>query len=281
MTMNLTPASPTPATSPDLATIKARQKAAWATGDFSVVGMTLQIVGEQLCEAADVRAGEKVLDAACGNGNATLAAARRFATVTGLDFVPALLDNARERAAAERLVLDLHEGDAENMPFPDASFDVVLSTYGIMFTPDQERMARELARVCRPGGRIGLANWTPEGFIGQLFKVLGRHVAPAPGLSSPALWGTKARLETLFADTAARITATPRDFMFRYLSADHFLDVFRTYYGPVNRAFAALDAKGQAALAEDILALCARFDRSGGASLVVPGEYLEVVIERK
>lgn len=279
MTMNMTPSSTTP--SPDLATIKARQKAAWATGDFSVVGMTLQIVGEQLCEAADVRAGERVLDVACGNGNATLAAARRFAVVTGLDFVPALLDNARERAAAERLVIDLHEGDAEDMPFPDGSFDVVLSTYGIMFTPDQERMARELARVCRPGGRIGLANWTPEGFIGQLFKVLGRHVAPAPGLSSPALWGTKARLETLFADTAARITVTPRDFMMRYQSAAHWLEIFRTYYGPVNRAFAQLDAKGQGALADEILALLARFDRTGGASLVVPSEYLEVVIERR
>jgi ubiquinone/menaquinone biosynthesis C-methylase UbiE len=279
LTMQLTTApSATPAI--DHTAIKARQRVAWSTGDFAVIGTTLQIVGESLCEAVDLRSGERVLDVACGNGNAALAAARRFAQVTGVDFVPALLDRARARAEADGLALDLREADAEELPFPDGSFDVVLSTFGCMFTPDQLRAARELARVCRPGGRIGLANWTPDGFIGQLFKVLGRYVPPAPGLSSPALWGTEARLEEMFGQSSSQITVARRDFVFRYLSAEHWLQVFRTYYGPVNRAFAALDVEKQAALEADITALLHRFNRAGAASLVLPAEYLEVVIRR-
>jgi SAM-dependent methyltransferase len=264
----------------DHSAIKARQRAAWSTGDFAVIGTTLQIVGETLCEATDVRAQERVLDVACGNGNAALAAARRFARVTGIDFVPALLDRAWMRAAAEGLKLELKEADAEMLPFHDGAFDVVLSTFGCMFTPDQKSAARELMRVCRPGGRIGLANWTPEGFIGQLFKVLGKHLPPAPGLASPALWGTEAHLCELFAGGAVEMTTQRRDFVFRYASPAHWLEVFRTYYGPVNRAFAALGPDQQGELAADVHALLRRFNRAGSASLVVPSEYLEVVIRR-
>jgi SAM-dependent methyltransferase len=267
-------------TAPDLAAIKGRQQVTWSAGDYAIVGTTLQLVGESLCEAVDLRAGERVLDVACGNGNATLAAARRFGQVVGVDFVPELLARGRERAAADRLPVDFREGDAEQLPFADGAFDVVLSSFGVMFTPDQERAAGELARVCRAGGRIGLANWTPDGFIGQLFKVLGAHVPPPAGLRSPAAWGTRARLEELFGAAASSIDVTPRQHVFRYRSAEHFLEVFRGYYGPIHVAFSRLPADGQAALAADILALLGRLDRSGGGSLVVPSDYLEVVITR-
>jgi ubiquinone/menaquinone biosynthesis C-methylase UbiE len=261
---------------PDLAAVKARQRATWAAGDYAVVGTTLQIVGERICEAVDLRAGERVLDVAAGNGNATLAAARRFGAVTSTDYVGALLERRRERAAAERLPVEFREADAEALPFADRSFDVALSTFGVMFTADQDRAAAELARVVRPGGRIGLANWTPEGFIGQLFRTIGKHVPPPAGVRSPALWGTEARLGELFA--GHRVQATKQVFAFRYRSADHMLEVFRTWYGPVHRAFAALDAAGQAALEGDIRDLLARMDQGGGRGLVVPGEYLEAVV---
>ncbi len=264
----------------DLSAAKAKQKIAWTAGDYAVVGTTLQIVGETLCEAVDLRAHERVLDVAAGNGNAALAAARRFAHVTAVDYVPALLRQAQVRAEAERLPLELREGDAENLAFDDGSFDVVLSTFGVMFTPDQERAARELLRVCRSGGRIGLANWTPEGFIGRLFKLIGRRVPPAPGVRPPSAWGTEARIEELFGGGAKRIRATERKFVFRYASPAHWIDVFRTYYGPVHKAFAALDAEGQAALETELAELLRSLDVSAGASLVIPSEYLEVVIER-
>ena len=182
----------------DLAAVKARQQGAWGSGDYAVVGTTLQIVGEMLCEAVDLRSNQRVLDVAAGNGNATLAAARRFAEVVSTDYVGSLLERGRERAEAERLPVTFQEADAENLPFADASFDVVLSTFGVMFTPNQEQAASELMRVCRPGGKIGLANWTPESFIGKLFKTIGKYVPPAPGVKSPALWGTKAHLAALF-----------------------------------------------------------------------------------
>jgi SAM-dependent methyltransferase len=274
-------ATPPATPAPDLAAVKLRQKAAWASGDYAVIGTTLQIVGESLCEAVDLRAGERVLDIAAGSGNATLAAARRFAEVTSTDYVPALLERARARAEAERLPVAFREADAEALPFQDASFDVVLSTYGVMFTPDQERAAAELARVCRPGGRIGLANWTPGGFIGALFKLIGRHVPPPAGLRSPALWGTEERLRELFGGKAASIAATPRLFNFRYRSAAHWIEVFRGFYGPVHKAFLALDPPRQEALERDLLDLLARFDRGGAAGLVVPSEYLEVVVTRR
>lgn len=261
---------------PDLEALKARQRGAWASGDYAVVGTTLQIVGESLCEAVDLRSVERVLDVAGGNGNASLAAARRFADVTCTDYVPALLDRARERAAAERLPVAFKEADAEALPFEDRAFDVVLSTFGVMFTPNQDKAAAEMRRVCRPGGRIGLANWTPGGFIGQLFKLLGGFLPPPAGAKSPALWGTEARLAELF--PGARIEATPRVFQFRYRSAAHWLEVFRTYYGPTHKAFLALDPGGRTGLEGGILELLGRLDRGGGRGLVVPSDYLEVVI---
>ncbi len=264
----------------DFAAIKARQKGAWSSGDYAVVGTTLQIVGEQLCEAIDIRAGQKVLDVAAGNGNVALAAARRGCDVIATDYVPALLEKARERAAAERLQIDFREADAEALPFKDRSFDVVVSTFGVMFTPDQPRAAAELMRVCKSGGKIGLANWTPDGFIGQLFKTIGKHLPPPAGVKSPALWGTQARIDELFGSNASAIEAEPRNFVFRYRSPQHWLDVFKTYYGPLLKAFAALQPPAQAALQNDVMALIERFNRSGDASMVVPSEYLEVVIIR-
>jgi ubiquinone/menaquinone biosynthesis C-methylase UbiE len=265
-------------TSPDFAVIKQRQQATWAAGDYAVVGTTLQIVGEQLCEAIDLRAGERVLDVAAGNGNATLAAARRWAEVISTDYVPQLLERAKERAAADRLTIAFQEADAEALPLADNSFDAVLSTFGVMFTPNQEKAANELIRVCRRGGRIGLANWTPDGFIGQLFKTIGSHVPPPPGVRSPALWGTEAHLKDLF--SGHQIEATRKIFNFRYRSAEHWLDVFKTYYGPTNRAFAALESDKQAVLKRDLLALLDRMNR-GGDTLIVPSEYLEVIVTKR
>ena len=265
---------------PDLAAIKQKQQATWASGDFAVVGTTLQIVGESLAEAVDIRAGERVLDVAAGNGNATLAAARRFADVMSTDYVPTLLDKGRERARAEGLAVQFQTADVENLPFADASFDAVLSTYGCMFAPDHARTASEMMRVTRPGGRIGLANWTPGGFIGRLFKVIGAYLPPPAGLQSPALWGTRAHLSTLFPQ-AADIACQPRMFNFRYRSAAHFVQVFRDYYGPTHKAFAALDATRGAALEADIAALLEELNVAGPNSLVVPGEYLEVVITKR
>jgi SAM-dependent methyltransferase len=262
----------------DLAAVKTRQQAMWASGDFAVIGTTLQGVGESLCEAVDLQSGSRVLDVACGNGNAALAAARRWCNVTGLDYVPELLARAGERARAERLDLELVEGDAEKLPFETGHFDVALSTYGIMFAPDQEKAAREIVRVVKPGGRIGLANWTPEGFIGQLLKTVGKHVPPPAGVASPILWGTEARLRELFQGTRS-IHVARKDFVFRYRSAAHFVDVFRRFYGPTYKAFGALDPQGQARLAADIEDLSMKFNR-GTSALAAPGEYLEVVIER-
>jgi len=265
---------------PDLEAVKARQQAAWSSGDYAEIGTRLNIVGESLCEAVDLRAGSRVLDVAAGNGNASLAAARRFARVTASDYVPALLERAAERARADRLEIERREADAEKLPFADASFDVVLSTFGVMFTPNQERAAAELARVCRPGGKIGLANWTPEGFIGQLFKTLGKHLPPPAGVKSPALWGTQVRLAELFAGKVESIDAQPRHYVFRYRSPAHWLQEFRTWYGPVHKAFGALDGDKQKALAEDIEALLSRLNRAKDGTLVVPSEYLEVVVVR-
>lgn len=265
----------------DLAAVKTRQQAAWSTGNYAVVGTTLQIVGENLCEALDVRAGSRVLDVAAGNGNATLAAARRWCDVTSTDYVPSLLESGQARARAEGHTIAFQEADAENLPFPDASFDVVMSTFGVMFTPNQDKAASELARVCKPGGRIGLANWTPESFIGQLFKTIGKYVPPAPGVKSPALWGTKTRLDELFGKTAQNIRTASRQFTFRYGSPAHWIEVFRTYYGPMTKTYGALDAEKQAAFTRDLLALMESGNRSGDGTLVLATEYLEVVIERK
>jgi len=264
------------------ADLKQRQRAAWSTGNYAVVGTTLQIVGESLCEALDLRAGARVLDVAAGNGNATLAAARRFAHVTSTDYVTSLLDAGRARADAEGLPVSFREADAESLPFQDGSFDVVTSTFGVMFTPDQWRAASELMRVCRPGGQIGLANWTPTGFIGQLFKIITKYVPPVPGAASPSRWGTKEFLSEAFPAPHAHVRCTVKEFTFRYRSPGHFIDVFRTFYGPMNKTFAALDADQarQAAFNAELLELIAAGNRATDGTMVVPSEYLEVVVQK-
>ena len=275
--MNVQPAMPPTI---DFASVKARQQAAWASGDYAAVGTTLQIVGEELCEAVDLRSNQRVLDVAAGNGNATLAAARRFADVVSTDYVAALLERGRERSRAEGLDVAFQQADAEALPFPDASFDVILSTFGVMFTPRQEQAARELIRVCRPGGKIGLANWTPEGSIGQVFKTIGKYVPPAPGVKSPALWGNKAHLETLFGAQAV-VAAASKTFVFRYKSPRHWVEFFRQYYGPVLKTFAALDPEARVGLEADLYALIDRFNATRDGTLVVPSEYLEAVITKQ
>ena len=266
---------------PDLKAIKTKQQEAWSSGDYAVIGTTLQIVGEQLAEAMDLSAGQTILDVAAGNGNATLAAARRWCEVTSTDYVDSLLALGRKRADAEGLRVKFQIADAEDLPFPDASFEAVVSTFGGMFSPDQDRTASEMVRVCRSGGRIGLTNWTPEGFVGQMFKTIGKHLPPPTGVKSPAVWGTQSWVEATFGAAASTITAERRYFTFRYRSAQHFLEIFRTYYGPVLKAFEALDTAGRKALARDLTDLVGRLNTSGAETMVVPSEYLEVVITKR
>jgi SAM-dependent methyltransferase len=266
---------------PDLQALKNRQHGAWSSGDYAVVGATLQIVGEQLCEALDIRSGQKVLDVAAGNGNVTLAAARRWCDVVSTDYVASLLERGKVRAAADGFPVGFAHADAEALGFATATFDVVVSTFGVMFTPNQDQAAAELLRVCRSGGKIGLANWTPEGFIGQLFKTLGKYLPPPAGVKSPALWGTSVRITELFGAGAAAITADSRLFSFRYRSPQHFVDIFKNTYGPVLKAFAALDETNQRGLEQDLLALIGRMNRAEDGTMVVPSEYLEVVVVRK
>ena len=265
----------------DFIAIKQRQQATWASGDYGNIGIRLQIVGESLAEAVDVRADERVVDVAAGNGNATLAAARRFARVIATDYVPHLLDEAALRAKAEGLEVQFQPADAEALPFEDGSFDVAMSTFGVMFTPEPGKAAHELKRVIRGGGRIGMANWTPEGFIGQLFRVIAAYVPPPAGIQSPALWGTEPRIVELFGPDATDIRCVRRHFNFRFRSAAHWVDVFRKFYGPTHKAYAALDATRQVGLTEEITALLERLNVGGANSLVVPSEYLEVVIAKK
>jgi ubiquinone/menaquinone biosynthesis C-methylase UbiE len=266
----VTLASRPAAAAPDLATVKARQQTSWSSGDYAVIGTTLQIVGETLCEALDLRSGQSVLDVAAGNGNITLAAARRWCDVTSTDYVASLLERGKWRATAEGLKVEFREADAEALPFKDASFDVVVSTFGVMFAPDQDKAAAEMLRVCKPGGKIGLANWTPEGFIGQLFKVLGKHLPPPAGVKSPALWGTRARIEEMFGSK-----------VLRYRSAEHWMEVFQTYYGPLLKALAALQPPERQVLHGEVMALMARMNRSGDRTLVLPSEYLEVIVTKR
>ncbi len=263
----------------DLGALKAKQRATWGSGDYAAIGTTLQIVGESLCETIDLRSGARVLDVAGGNGNASLAAARRFCVVTATDYVPALVERAKERAAAERQSIDFAVEDAEALSFADASFDVVLSTFGVMFTADHDRAAAEMLRVCRPGGTIAMANWTPDGFIGQLFKTLGRHLPPPPGARSPALWGTREAIERMFGGQADTIALVPRSFAFRYRSPEHFVAFFRDFYGPLHKAFEALGDRG-AALETDLLALIAEHNHASDGTMVVPSDYVEVIIRK-
>jgi SAM-dependent methyltransferase len=262
---------------PDYAAIKGRQQQTWASGDYHVIASLIAPISERLCDAVDLRAGERVLDVATGSGNTAIAAARRLCDVTGLDYVPSLIERARTRAEAEGVRVGFDEGDAEALPVADGAYDVVLSTFGAMFAPNQEQTARELLRACRPGGRIGLASWTPDGWIGEVFRATGRHVPPPAGLRPPTRWGTEEGVRELFGSGVSTLTATRRSFVWRFASARQYLDLFRAYYGPTLKAFAALDEGAQAALTGDLLALVARFDRSDDSTLLVPSEYLEVV----
>jgi len=266
---------------PALSPIKTRQQATWASGDYAIIGSTLQIVGETLCEALDLRSGQRVLDVAAGNGNAALAAARRWCEVTAADYVPELLQRASERAAADRLPIKIQVADAEALPFTEASFDVVTSIFGVMFTPDHEKTAREMLRVCRPQGKIGLANWTPDGFIGVLFKTIGKYIPAPANMKSPLLWGTASYMAELFGKHASDVSTETRVFMFRYRSDDHWIDMFRSYYGPVLKTFEALDAPLQQALTSDIKALIKRFNTARDGTIVMPGEYLQVIIQKR
>jgi SAM-dependent methyltransferase len=270
-------AKQTTATS-DFVAIKSKQKIAWGTGDYSVVGVTLQIVGERLCETLDLHSGQRLLDVAAGNGNVSLAAARRFCEVVSTDYVPELLERGQQRAEADGLQIEFQEADAENLPFAAESFDVVTSSFGVMFTPDQEAAASELARVCRSGGKIGMANWTPDSFIGHLFKTIGKHLPPAAGLKSPALWGTDARLSELFGCDAESITLNAETYVWRYKSPEHWVTTWRAIYGPLNKAFAALDGGEQAALETDLLALIEEFNIADDGTMVVPSDYVEVIV---
>lgn len=266
---------------PDYTAIKAKQRQTWASGDYAMIGTTILYMAETLCEAMDLRPGERVLDVAGGSGNAALAAARRFGAVTCTDYVPALLERGRERAAAERLAITFEVADAENLPYPDGSFDAVVSTVGVMFAPDQERAAAELVRVCRSGGKIGLANWTPDGFIGEVFRIVAKYAPPPPGVMPATLWGTEERLHELFGDGVVSLTTTRRVCLLRAHSVDHWIALFRAYYGPINRAFAAQDTAGQAALAADVGDLLRRYNRTTDSTLVVPAAYLEVIATRR
>lgn len=276
------PATNPPTASPDLAAIKQRQQTTWASGDFSVVASRIVFVAEQLCETADVQAGWRLLDVATGSGNAALAAARRGCEVTGLDYVPALLERGRLRAEAEHLSVEFVEGDAEKLPFADGSFDAVISVFGAMFAPDHARTATELARVCRPGGRIALACWTPEGYIGEMFRLVARFVPPAPGLTPPARWGDEAHLRSLFGGAIASITSRVQTAIFRFPSAEENVAFFRQYYGPTLKTFAALPPERQPELARELAELARRYDRNGGGRgpIAIRGDYLETVITR-
>lgn len=265
---------------PDLAAVKQKQQATWAAGDYAVVGMTLQIVGENLAEAMDLRPAERVLDVAAGNGNVTLAAARRFCDVVSTDYVPSLLKNGMARAEAERLPVAFREADAEDLPFADGSFDAVTSTYGVMFTANQDAAAGELLRVCRSGGRIGLANWTPEGFIGQVFKTIGKHVPPPAGVRSPLEWGVDARIQELFGEGAREIRIERRRFVFRYQSAAKWVELWRTVYGPMQKAFEAVGADGAPALEADLVGLAEAHTQDDAGAMIIPAEYLEIVVTK-
>jgi ubiquinone/menaquinone biosynthesis C-methylase UbiE len=272
---------PIPPPLTDLQVIKGRQQVTWSAGDYARIGNTILLTAELLCEAVDLRSGQQVLDVASGTGNAALAAARRFCDVIATDYVPELLEQARVRAEVDGLPLGIQAADAEQLPFPDASFDVVLSTFGAMFAPDHEQVARELVRVCRPGGKIGMTNWTPEGFLGDFFRTMGEHVPPPAGVRLPMLWGSESHLRQLFGESVFELAVTRRTFAFRHHSARSWVDYFRTYYGPTLKAFDALDAARQERLITDLEALTARHNVSDDGTMVVPAEYLEVVAVRR
>jgi ubiquinone/menaquinone biosynthesis C-methylase UbiE len=266
--------------SPDFTAIKSRQRQTWGAGDYHVIAAIIVPISERLCDTVDLRAGQQVLDVATGSGNTAIAAARRMCNVTGVDYVPALLDRARQRAQAEGLKVTFAEGDAEALLVPDGAFDVVLSSLGVMFSPDQEQAARELLRVCRPGGRIGLVNWTPEGWVGAMLRAVGRHVAPPPGVRPGTRWGTEDGVRELLGDGVEQLSTSRQQFVWRFESAEQYLHLFRTYYGPTVKAFEALDDAGQQALRADLLEVLAQYAEPADGTLLVPAEYLETVATR-
>jgi SAM-dependent methyltransferase len=260
----------------DLGAVKARQQATWASGDFAEIATLIVSVAERLCDAADLRAGWRVLDVATGSGNAAIAAARLGCTAVGIDYVPGLLERGRLRAAAEGLEVELLEGDAEALPFADASFDAVTSVFGSMFAPDHGRAAAEIVRVTRPGGTIGLASWVPDGFIGEMFRTVASHVPPPAGLASPMRWGVEEHLADLFG-ADVDWTHRRRTFTFRFTSPLAFVEAFATYYGPTLKA---LEAAGPSrdALVNDLHELAASWNRlESGGPIAVPATYLESV----
>ncbi len=261
----------------DFATIKANQRAGWQTGDYPRVGNTLQIIAELLVEAADVRAGQRVLDVACGQGNAALAAARRFAAATGVDYADNLLEQGRQRAEAEHLPVTFTEGDAEELPVPDRSYDLVLSTVGVMFAPDQQRAADELVRVTAPGGKIALASWTPTGMVGHLFKTVGSFAPPPSGLRPPVQWGTPERLAELFGDRVEWVALNTRQYVFRYHSPEHFSQWFREHYGPMTRLAGTLSTSEGERFAADVADVARSFNQAQDGTVVAPADYLEAV----
>ncbi|CAN5504361.1 MAG: class I SAM-dependent methyltransferase [Actinomycetota bacterium] len=266
---------------PDMSAVKERMRKVWTSGEYARIGNPLVLIGELLCEAADLRSGDNVLDVATGSGNTAISAARRFCDVTGMDLAPESIEHARRRAEAEGMGITFDVGDAEDLSYPDASFDVVLSTIGVMFCPNQEKAAGEMLRVCRPGGKIGVASWAPDGFTGQMLKTVGKHVPPPPGIKPPSLWGTEERFTELLGEGVSSLDATRRSYVFRYPSAGHFVEWFRDYYGPTVRAFAALDPDGREALAKDLGDLLESWNTSGDDTLVVSSDYLEAVAVRR
>ncbi|GID31040.1 methyltransferase family protein [Paractinoplanes brasiliensis] len=260
--------------------LKAKQQKTWASGDYGAVAALIHPMAEETVQAADLTPGAEVLDVAAGTGNAALAAARCGCRVTASDYVPGLLARGRERAEAERLALTTEVADAENLPYADGRFDAVLSVVGAMFAPDQERTAAELARVCRSGGTIAMANWTPDGFIGEMFRTVGRRVAPPPGIRGPVEWGSEARVRELFGDRVSDLRATRREFVFRFSSAEHFADYFREYYGPTLKAFEALGPDGGKPLYDDLVALAGRYNTATDGTARIPSAYLQVVATR-
>lgn len=265
---------------PDYEAVKVKQQATWATGNFAMIGSRLSLAGELLCESAGVGPNQDVLDIACGAGTVALPAARRFANVTGIDYVPALIEQAQRRAEVEHLEATFQHGDAESLDFPDDHFDVVLSMFGIMFAPNQAHAAAELLRVCRPGGRIGLNNWTPEGFGGQILALSAKYVPSPPGLESPLRWGTETGIQSLLGDGLADVQLTPKSLLFRFRSPGHWVEYFRTYFGPVSLTFSILDDKGKASYESDLLNLIDRYNTASDGTAIISGEYLETIATR-
>jgi len=266
---------------PDFAAVTEVQQQIWSEGDFARIGIGIQMVGEDLAEAVNILPGQRVLDVATGAGNCAIAAARRFGEAVGLDYVPALLQRARERAAAEHFDIEFVEGDAQALPFDDGSFDVVLSSFGAMFAPDQEKTASELLRVCRSGGKIGMANWPPRGLVGGgMFKIVAEHAPPPPGVQPPVLWGSEDRVRELFGDGVSDIRFTSREVRMRHYSPESWLEYFRTYFGPMVTAFERVGEDGAQALSDDLLELMRSSNEAGDAALVASAEYVEIVADR-